>query len=460
MTTANYDIVVVGGGIAGYSAAIRLAQRGRKVALIEERFLGGECTNYGCVPSKALYRIAESIKGLKRFCRSPPTISWPDTVSWVKNIVDNLRNGIKYLVDRYGVELYTDHAIVTPKGVKLADSGEHLDSREIIVATGTIPRPLPQTPFDGRHVLSNREIFYLKQQPSSLVIVGGGAIGVEIAHIFALLGTEVYLVEAQPRILPMCDPDVSRAIKTHLSDLGVKIRTSTTVNKIEVRSRVEEAEVTLSTGDKLRAEKVLVAIGRTPRTEDLFQGVDVRLSKGFIEVGDGLRTSAPRIRAVGDVAGPPLLAHKALLEGLVAAESIASGKDLPRPEPKAIPFTIFSGLEVSFLGYTEEELRSMGVKYKRYRLPLGFLPSSMIKGGERSFVKILTREENPEEVLGIHMVAPNASEVISAFIPLYLRKLRLADVARIPYPHMTVSEALREVAEYILGEPIHVFARR
>jgi len=454
----KYDVVVIGGGIGGYPTAIRLSQRGLKVALVEERYLGGECTNYGCVPSKAIYRLAESFRSLRGFVDQVPQLRWRDVRRWIESVVERLRDGIGYLLDLYGADLYQDKAVVAGDRVRLAKSGVEIEAREVVIATGTDPRPLPGVGFDGQYVVSNRELFYLDEPPGRLLIVGGGVIGVEIAYSFSEIGTEVVVVEALDRILPMYDRDVSRTVARFLRGREVKLFTSTTVTRVERRGR--EVEVTLSSGDRLSVDRVLVAIGRVPRSREALLGVDgVKLDRhGYIAVGDGCR-AAPGIRAVGDVAGPPLLAHKALIEGLVAAESIAQGRDLPRPDPHAIPTAVFTGLEVAIVGYSEEELRRLGVKYRRYRLPIGVISAALIKGGEEGFVKLLV-EEGGRRVLGIHIVAPNASEVVSAMLPLYLGMLSLDEASRSPYPHLTVSEAVREAAELVLGEPIHVFVKR
>lgn len=453
-----YDLVVLGGGLGGYPAAIKLARRGYRVALVEEKFLGGECTNYGCIPSKAIYRYATAIDLLKKI--SPEIIvDKRRIIESMKEVVVSTRDGIRYLLDKHGVDFYnTRGLIIDDKGSIRLGNREVINAKKILVATGTNPRPLPGIPFDKKHVVSNREFFEQEELPSSILIVGGGVIGCELGYMMASLGVETYIVELLPRLLPGIDIDAARTVERFLRVKNVRIYKGTTIESIEKKNSVVEAK--LSNGQRISVEKVLVSIGRIPRSRDAgVENAGVKTDeKGFIVVGEGYRTSNPRIYAAGDVTGEPLLAHKALIESISVAETIYRGKPVPKIDPHTVPVAVFTGLEIGSIGYTEDELREKRIRYKKVKLPLAFLSSIKLKDGEFSFAKILLSEKN--EVLGIHIVAPNATEAIAQFLPLYLGKLSFSEASMTPYPHLTLSEAVREFAEYLLGDPVHVFLKK
>jgi len=455
----KYDVVVVGSGVGGYPAAVSLARKGLKVAVVEEHLLGGECTNYGCVPSKAFYHIGEAVRALRKVGGSVE-VAWEDLVEWSSSIVESARRGVGYLLESYGVEVYNGRGVLKGKNRVLVQGGENLEIEgdKIVLALGTDPRPLTQAGFDGVRILSNREIFYLKEKPLSVSIIGGGVIGVETATMLANLGVQVNLLEKGSRVLSFLDQDVSVAVRNHLKQLGVKV-----VEGVSVSSVSKEGggvRLRLSNGSEVESDILMVAIGRVPKTSGVnLENVGVELdSQGFIKVSTTLETSIPGIYAAGDVVGGPLLAHKAIVESLIVARNIM-GAQKTNIDYKLVPLTIFTGLEVASIGFTEKELNDMGVKFVRYKMPLNYLSAVKIKDGSYSFIKILTSEDS-RKIYGVHIVSPNASETISAFIPMALGKLLFEDVSDIPYPHLTVGEALREIALFILGDPVHIVVRK
>lgn len=455
----KYDVVVIGSGIGGYPAAAYLADKGLKVAVVEEHLIGGECTNYGCVPSKAFYQFAESLRGLEKVNASV-SYEWRSLVEWVRGVVKDARDGIEYLLGSRGVEVLRGTGkLLSPRRVKVDSESVRLEleANNVILALGTNPADIPVARFDGKGVISNREALYLDEKPRRVLIVGGGVIGVELANIYSSLGVEVTLVELLEHILPFTDRDIAQALRMHLINRGVRVLEKTTLKKAEPRGEDYVAE--LSTGEKVEVDKVVVAVGRKPRTSGVgLENAGLRLDdKGYVKVDENLETGVPGVYAVGDVVGGPLLAHKALLESIAVAKKI-TGSGYFKVDYKLVPITIFTGLEVASIGYTEKELLAMGVKYLKYRIPLYFLSAVKIKGYKNAFAKILL-DEKKERVLGVHIVAPSASEVISAYLPLYLGKLSLEEAMKTPYPHLTVSESLRDFAEYILGEPIHVLKK-
>lgn len=456
----KHDVVVIGSGIGGYPAACYLADRGLSVAVVEEHLVGGECTNYGCVPSKALYHFAESLKSLEKV-RGPVPYDWQDLANWVREVVREVREGLENLLEAKGVAVYRGRGrVLSARKVAVEARGEaaELEASNIVLAMGTDPSDIPVAKFDGRNVISNREALFLEERPSSVLIVGGGVVGVELANMFSSLGVEVTLVELLEHILPFTDRDIAAALKSHLLQRGVRVLERTTVARVEVVGNKCLAE--LSSGDRLEVDKVVVGVGRKPKTRGVgLENIAVDLDeKGFIRVGERLETRTPGVYASGDVVGGPLLAHKALLESIAVAKRIA-GEESFTIDYKLVPITIFTGLEVASMGYTEKELLANSVKYVKYRVPMHYLSSIRVKGYRSSFAKILL-DERGEKVLGVHIVAPSASEVISSYLPLYAGKLKLKEVAKTPYPHLTVSESLREAAEYILGEPVHAILKK
>jgi len=452
----KYDLIVIGGGLGGYPAAINYARRGYKVLLVEKNYVGGECTNYGCVPSKAFYHISKSIHALKKIGLEIKPV-WLNIVKWVKEIVESTRNSLEDLLYKYGVEIKHGEAIVKNNNVIV--NGESYEYDKLLLALGTDPKQLPNIGFDGKYVVSNREIFYIENGVERLLIIGGGVIGVEIANIMADLGVEVTIVEALDHILPTLDQDVAIALKKYLIEKNVEIYEKTLVNKVNIVNN--EIEALLSNNVVKKYDKVLVAIGRKPRTSRIgLESVNVKMdNQGYIIVDEHCSVDGNRVYAAGDVTGPPLLAHKALIESIIASENML-GNNISRLKPYMIPQTIFTGLEIGFIGYTENELMNMGVKYKRVKLPVNYLSAVKIADSKYSFIKLLVDPDNVDNIYGIHIVSPNASEVISSYIPYYLSKVPLRNARYIPYPHLTISESLRELAEYILGEPVHIFIKR
>ncbi|MEM1662411.1 MAG: NAD(P)/FAD-dependent oxidoreductase [Desulfurococcaceae archaeon] len=453
----NYDAVVIGSGVGGYSTAISLSNRERSVAIIEEHLVGGECVNYGCVPTKAFYHFSEALRILKKI-NSEAYWNWKDLVKWVNELVSDTRSNLIHLLEKKGVEIIHGRALLKDhKHVRIGDF--EVSTNAVVLATGTDPKSLKNLVFDNKHVLSNRDVLKLEEKPSSILIVGGGVIGIEFANIFSNLGINIKIVEALDHILPFIDQDVALSIKKYMVEKGVEIYEKTYVENV---SKIgDELSVKLSNGESLKVDHVFVAVGREPKTRGIgLENTGVELDNaGFIKVGDGYETSAKDIYAVGDVTGPPLLAHKAIIEGILASKSIV-GIKVGKLDSHLIPQTIFSGLEVAFVGYTEKELIEKKIGFKKYKLPIYYLSAVRIKDSKYSFVKILVNEHDPNMIHGVQIVSPNASEVISSFIPILMGRIALSEAATTPYPHLTVSETVREIAEFVLGESIHVVIKK
>ncbi|MEM4487245.1 MAG: dihydrolipoyl dehydrogenase [Desulfurococcaceae archaeon] len=453
-----YDVAIVGSGIGGYPAALYLADKGLRVAIVEKHLVGGECTNYGCVPSKALYDFAESLKNVEKL-GSRVDYDWQDLMEWIKNTVQETRGGLETLLESRDVTLVRGQAFLKGPGrllVSNINKSEELEADKLILALGTDPAEIPSARFDGKGIVSNREAFYLLEKPEKVLIIGGGIIGVELANMYSALGVEVTIVELLEHILPFTDRDIAVALRTYLMQRGVKVIEKTAVQKLGHTHGKYTAD--LSNGQRLEIDKVIVAVGRKPKTGEM--GLETLLQldeKGFIKVNDRLETSMPGVYACGDVIGGPLLAHKALLESIAVAKRINQEESFT-VNYQLVPTTIFSGLEIASIGYTEKDLLAKGVKYTKVKLPLYYMAKIKIKGHKNSFIKILL-DDRREKILGLHLVSPNASEIVSAYIPVYIGRMKLEEVARTPYPHLTLSESLRDLAEYIIGTPIHLLKK-
>ena len=455
----KYDVVVVGGGPGGYPAAIRASQLGLRVALIEANSLGGECTNYGCIPTKAMIKPSELIWMLSKlsFIKGDIGIDYAEYMRWVHDIVSRVSSGISTLLKKYDVDVYKDAAYFTSSTKIELRNGEALWGDKIIIATGTDPLDLPILRVDGEVVHNNRTVLNMKRKPSSMVIVGGGYIGVEFADVMAKIGVEVTIVEMMPRLLPGMDKDLSKIIERRLKSLGVRILTNTMVKDSRISDN--HALLQLTGGSEVEAEKVLVAVGRKPRISSLrVDNAGVKTNeRGFIDVDNSMQTSNPRIYASGDITGPPLLAHKAFMQATVAAENVAGINSIY--DPHAIPAVIYTTPELASIGLTLDEARERGFNAKSIKFPIGGLPRALIDEAIDGFVKIVF-DEDTKSLLGVHIAAPYASEM-AAEIALALEfGATLEDLSLTIHPHPTISEAIKEAAELALEKPIHYVMRR
>ncbi len=455
----KYDLVVIGGGPGGYPAAIRASQEGLNVAVIEADRLGGECTNYGCIPTKAMMKPLEYISSALSlpFARGSIDVDFESMMKWVHDIVSQVSGGVEMLLKGYNIEVKKGYARLESSTKIVLDSGESLWADKIIIATGTSPSTIPGIDVDGEVVHNNRTILGLKRKPASLLIIGGGYIGVEYANIMAKLGVEVTLVEMLPRILPGMDKDLARVAERRLKKQGVKVLTGTVVK--ELKAREGRAEAVLQGGEAIEVEKVLVAVGRRPNTSGIgLENAGVKTGdKGFIIVNDRMETSNPRIYAVGDVAGPPLLAHKAFMQGVVAGENAASGEAYY--QPRAVPAVVYTEPELASTGLTLDDAKKMGYDAVEKRYPLGGLAMARIEGATDGMIK-LVYDKGTMQLLGAHIAAPHAGEIVTLLTLALEYGASVEDLALTIHPHPSIAEAVKEAAELVLEKPIHYILRR
>ena len=452
---AKYDVVVVGGGPGGYPAAIRAAQNGAKVAIIEKDRFGGECTNYGCIPTKALLKAAKIIKEFRSypFIKGEAEIDYKELNRWVSKVVNRSSRGVEYLLRGYGVDIFKGEGVVKDlKSLKV--EGEEVNGDKVIYSLGSKPIDIPGFKVDGVKIHNNKTILKIVDLPSSILIIGGGYIGVEYATIFSRLGSKVYIVELMDRILPQMDVDISKLIHKKLVNMGVEIRTG--LKALGYKEENGELKVSLSDGSTINVDIVLVSVGRKPNTE-ILKNSSIKLDdRGFIVTNDRMETSINDIYASGDVTGNPMLAHKAFIEGVVAGEN-SSGGELYKVS-RFIPSVIFTDPEVISVGYTLDEARKAGYDAEEKIYPIGGIAKAYIEGEIDGFVKMVYDREGT--ILGIHAVGPNISELAGEATYLLETSATLEDVAMTIHPHPTISEAIKEATEYILGKPYHYLIKK
>ncbi|MCG8893098.1 dihydrolipoyl dehydrogenase [Tenacibaculum finnmarkense] len=455
----KYDLIVIGSGPGGYIAAIRAAQLGSKVAIIEKySTLGGTCLNVGCIPSKALldsshhYYDAVHHFDAHGITVEKPSFDFTKMVDRKANIVETTTGGIKYLMDKNQITVHeglgsfedATHVKVT----KNDGTSEVIEGTNIIIATGSKPSTLPFIKLDKERVITSTEALKLKEVPKHLLVIGGGVIGLELGSVYRRLGADVTVIEYAPKITPTMDADVSKELTKVLKKQGMKINANHGVTSVErngdeviVKATNKKGEEVTFTGDYC-----LVAVGRKAFTKGLdLEKAGVKLTdRGMIDVNDHLQTSASNIYAIGDVVRGAMLAHKAEEEGVVVAEFLAGQK--PHIDYNLIPGIVYTWPEVAAVGKTEQELKDADVAYKVGKFSMRALGRSRASGDLDGFVKVLA-DKNTDEVLGVHMVGARVADLIMEAAVAMEFRASAEDLARICHGHPTYSEAIKEAAK-------------
>jgi dihydrolipoamide dehydrogenase len=457
------DLVVIGGGPGGYVCAIRASQLGVKTILVEKARLGGECLIAGCIPSKSLISVAKAYDKVREGARfgihaNELSIDVAALQSWKAGVVTALETGVTTLCRGNKVEVVKGVAEMTgPNSVTVGtESGtEEIQAKSVVIATGSSSIQLPGLEFDGSLIVSSREALELKALPKRMLIVGGGYIGLEIACMYQRLGSQVVIVELMDQLLPGTEPDLVRYVQKSLERRGGAIHLKSKVTSIEKHEGGVKAKVETPTGPvEVEADLLLVSVGRRPITAGLnLEKIGVELdAKGFIKTDARMQTNIKGVYAIGDVRGMPLLAHKAQKEGIVAAESIGG---LPTvADWKAIPWAIFTDPEISGVGFTEKQAVEKGLQVKKSRFPFAALGRAIAAGETEGFVRIIS-DAQTRVVLGVQIVGPEASDLISEAALAVEMGATLEDLALTMHPHPTLPEALMEAAESGAGRPIH-----
>ena len=455
--TESFDVIVIGSGPGGYAAAIRCAQRGASVALIEKEHVGGTCMNRGCIPSKALLASSHTLLMAKHAAMMGVDITsvapnWPKIQTRKNAIITGFRKGLTGLIKSHKVKLCEGRAVVTAPGkIRIETDADptEIEADRIILATGSAPIELPDIAFDGQTIISSKEALDLQQIPASMAIVGGGVIGCELACVYAAVGTKVTIVETLSRLIPMEDEWVGRLMEREFKKLGIEALTNQKVTSIDTTAGIPK--VVLHSGESIEAEKVLISVGRKAVVdEETTRTLNLELSGGAIAVNDKMETNVTGVYAIGDVVGTTYLAHGAFAEAEVAAVNATGGNEKVA-DYSLIPRAVYTFPEIASVGKTEQACKDEGRDVS--------VGSAFFKANGRSVAHNETvgqiravRDKSTNKIIGVTMVGAVATELIAAAGLLIGSSEK---ITRVSFPHPTVSEVLKEAAEDAFGLSLH-----
>ncbi|MFA5573644.1 MAG: dihydrolipoyl dehydrogenase [Brumimicrobium sp.] len=462
----NYDIIVLGSGPGGYVAAIRASQLGLKVAVVEKESLGGICLNWGCIPTKALIKSANVFDYINNAENYGITVekskaNIKDIVKRSRNVAEGMSKGVQFLMKKNKIDVILGFGKVLPgKKVEVTDDKgkktEYTANKGVIIATGARSRELPNLKQDGENVIGYREALVLTKQPKKMIVVGSGAIGIEFAYYYNALGTDVTIVEFQDRIVPVEDQDVSKEMTKSLKKQGIKVMTSSSVEKVDVKGGKCSVTIKTSKGeDKVECDVVLSAVGVVANIEGIgLEDVGIVTDKGKILVNDYYQTNIPGYYAIGDCVPNQALAHVASAEGILCVEKIAGHN----PEPldyNNIPGCTYATPEIASVGYTEEQAKAAGYELKVGKFPFSASGKASAAGANEGFIKLIF-DAKYGELLGGHMIGANVTEMIAEIVAIRKLETTGQELIKTVHPHPTMSEAVMEAAAAAYGEVIHL----
>jgi len=466
-----YDVIVLGSGPGGYPAAIRASQLGFKVAIVEKESLGGVCLNWGCIPTKALLKSAQVYEYMKHSAdygiqSTGVQHDFGAVIKRSRGVADKMSKGVQFLMKKNKIDVIMGYGKIASKGkleVTAADGKTSIvEAKYIIIATGARSRQLPAMPVDGKKIIGYREAMVLPQQPTSMIIVGSGAIGVEFADFYNTMGTKVTVVEFMPRIVPVEDEDISKELEKQLKKKGINIMTSSEVIKTDTTGAGVKATVKTATGEQiLEADILLSAVGIQSNIENIgLEANNIKTEKGRIIVDKNGQTSVPGIFAIGDCSPGQALAHVAGKEGINAAEQIAFLEKKSTHQPEAmdynnIPGCTYCSPEVASVGFTEKAAKEAGYTLKVGKFPFMASGKASASGNTDGFVKVIF-DAKYGEFLGAHMIGAGVTELIAEVVAVRKLETTYHEILNSVHPHPTMSEALKEATAAAYGEAIDI----
>jgi dihydrolipoamide dehydrogenase len=459
-----YDLIVIGGGPAGYAAGIRAGQLGQRALVIEKERAGGTCLNWGCIPSKALLKSAEAYQAALHsetfgFTCKAIEVDFAQVMARSRSVADQMGGGIEFLFKKNKVDYLVGTARLLGPGVVEVVNGEKsgtkLSASKVMIATGCKPRTLEEIPVDGNRIMTSRDALAMKEMPESIAILGAGAIGAEFAYFLNAFGSKVTLIEMLPSILPIEDKEVSKALEKAFLKQGIDCRVSTRVDKIElIESGVCLTLNNAQGEDLINVDSVLLAIGVVPNLENvLSDSCKIDLHRGYIKVDENYQTSLENVYATGDIIGPPWLAHVATFRAVQAVNGMFNhAKPLSMD---SFPGCTYCQPQVASIGLTEEMAMEKGVPYKVGKFPFAASGKAVAVNHPEGFVKVLV-DEKYGEILGAHIIGSDATELITEYGLAMKLEATVDEIHHTIHAHPTMSEALAEAAASVSGEAIHI----
>ena len=462
----SYDLIVIGSGPGGYVAAIRAAQLGMNVAVVEKENLGGICLNWGCIPTKSLLKSAQAFEYAVHAADYGVSVSgevkadFPAMVKRSREVADGMSKGVQFLLKKNKIEVINGYGRLADKNsVEVVDeTGKRTihSAKNIILATGARSRELPNLEQDGEKIIGYRQALTLAKQPKSMVVVGSGAIGSEFAYFYHTIGTNVTLVEYMPTLVPNEDQEVAKQLERNFKKSKMKVYTEASVESVDTSGKLCKVTIKTRKGEEVvEAEVVLSAVGITPNIENIgLEELGIELEKGKVKVNEFYQTNVPTVYAIGDIVAGPALAHVASAEGIVCVEKIAG----LNPEPvdySNIPGCTYTNPEISSLGLTEEKAKAAGYEVKVGKFPYSASGKASAAGQKDGFVKLVF-DSKYGELLGAHMIGGNVTEMIAELVVAKKLEITGHELVKSIHPHPTMSEAIMEAAAAAYGEVIHL----
>ncbi len=473
MADTKYDVIVVGSGPGGYETAIRASQLGFKTAVVEKNKLGGVCLNVGCIPTKALLKSAEmmaNVRHLEDFglvLEGQIKHDFPKVIARSRGVADKMNKGVNFLMKKNKISVHMGQATLVGNGKieikssvdmdgKTVGKSEKLEAKHIIVATGARAREIPPLPVDGKKIISYKEAMMQTDQPKRLLIAGAGAIGVEFAYFYHQMGTEVTIVELLDRLVPVEDADISKELQRNFKKAKIKVMTKTQVMSVDTSGKELKVKLKTAKGEEtIATDQVLSAVGVVGNVENLgLEKLGIKTDRGAIVIDGYGRTSVPGIYAIGDVAGPPWLAHKASHEGILCIEKIA-GKDVHPLNKKNIPGCTYCQPQIASVGYTEAAAKEAGYELKIGKFPFQASGKASAIGHGEGFVKVIY-DAKYGELLGCHIIGYDATELIAEAVTARELETTAHEIMEAIHPHPTLSEAVMEATKDAYGVAINI----